>query len=89
MTDTDGDGVLDDDDVCPDTSLPDAAPTRGLKRNHYVADGAGNFGTSGYTVADAGGCSASQIIAAAELGKGHTKHGLSRGVLKGWVASVN
>ena len=87
--DADLDGVLDADDVCAGTVLPD--PTLGLKPNRYAATTNGEFldsrgDSAGVTLADTGGCSATQIIAAAGLGAGHTKHGISGGEL---LARVN
>jgi hypothetical protein len=74
--DGDGDGVPDADDLCADTN-DDPAPAR-LKHNR-----------SWPAASDTFGCSASQIIAVAGLGKGHTKFGISKGALKDWIASVN
>jgi len=89
-TDDDGDGVLDAQDVCADTSFS-ASPD--LKPNHYWSTSADGFvdrsGAVAYTLAEAGGCSAEQIIAAAGLGKGHLKSGLSIGELRKWIASVS
>jgi hypothetical protein len=91
--DSDGDGVLDPDDVCPATVVPDE-PTDGLKKNRFAADASGAFldgeGTpSGYTLVDTGGCSATQIIERAELGTGHTRFGISRSALEAWIASLS
>jgi TolB protein len=91
--DTDGDGVIDDDDVCPGTVLPEDQPTRGLKKNRFIANGDGDFvdgnGTlAGISVADTGGCSGSQIITAAGLGNGHSKFGISRSALLDWIATL-
>ena len=88
--DTDSDGVADVDDVCPGTVLPDQ-PTKGLKKNRFAASIDGFASTDGVvvaTLADTGGCSATQIIAAAQLGGGHTKFGLSRSALDAWIASL-
>jgi carbon monoxide dehydrogenase subunit G len=89
--DADNDGVADADDVCPGTVLPQSSPPQ-WKKNHYKANVAGHFvdvtsTDSGITVADTGGCSGTQIIAAAGLGKGHTKNGISGDALAAWVAS--
>lgn len=88
-TDSDGDGVDDADDLCPDSVLSESTP----QKNRYRADADGDFvngrgQSSGITVADTGGCSAAQIIEAAGLGNGHVKHGLSIGALRDWVASL-
>ena len=58
-------------DVCPGTVLPDVIPE--LKVNRFAANADGAFVDakgvpSGYTIADTGGCSATQIAAAAGLG---------------------
>ena len=89
--DGDGDGVSDADDVCPGTVLPDEIPA--LKVNRFAANTARAFvgakGTpSGYTIADTGGCSATQIIAAAGLGNAHARFGITRSGLDTWVASL-
>ena len=89
--DADGDGVSDVDDVCPGTVLPDKIP--GLKVKRFAANDAGVFvdakGTpSGYRIADTGGCSATQIIAAAGLGNAHNRFGITRSGLDAWVASL-
>lgn len=40
---------------------------------------------SPYTLADTAGCSGPQIVEAMHLGKGHLKHGISKGALRKWV----
>jgi len=89
--DADGDGVSDADDVCPGTDLPDGILQ--LKVNRFAANTVGVFvgakGTpSGYTIADTGGCSATQIISAAGLGNAHARFGVTRSALDTWVASL-
>jgi hypothetical protein len=63
-----------------------------LKANHYWSTSEAGFvertGAIGYTLEETGGCSAEQIIAAAGLGKGHMKNGISIGAMKKWVASL-
>jgi hypothetical protein len=90
--DSDGDGVPDVSDVCPATVLPDT-PTDDLKRNRFAANSDGVFvdargALSGYTLADTGGCSATQIIAEAGLGDGHTRFGITRSALEAWIAGL-
>lgn len=86
--DDDGDLVLDSDDLCPTTDLVgDVAPSS-LKRNRSWSDADGRFGDSGWTIVDTGGCSASQIIDASGLGRGHQRFGLSRGVLSAWIRHI-
>ena len=90
----DADGVPDDAEVCADTDLaaePDA-PSKGLKPRRLWSTDEGFVNRSGevvYTLAEAGGCSATQIIAAAGLGKGHAKHGISPGAMAAWVATLD
>jgi len=87
--DADGDGVTDASDVCADTTLA-GGPAK-LKPNHYWSTAAGfvdRAGTIGFTLDETGGCSAEQIIAAAGLGTGHTKNGISVDAMNAWVASV-
>ncbi|MFK7805154.1 MAG: thrombospondin type 3 repeat-containing protein [Anaerolineae bacterium] len=87
--DDDNDGVADGVDACHSTTLPDDTPDK-PKKNRYYANASGEFvdgigNLAGISVANAGGCSASQIIAAAGLGNGHVKHGISKGALKNWA----
>ena len=185
--DSDGDGVCDSVDLCPDTSIPEAVPSEWLNPNHFALtdgdltfdtvcggwgksddekggkgkakkddenecdgdehddeghggkgkghdggygkakcddddDGDGGGGSHGkksegkddddhgdggacgdkneeehgggcgggwtYTTTDTGGCSCEQIVAARGLGKGHLKHGCSKGVMTDWIAQV-
>jgi hypothetical protein len=98
--DTDGDGVLDDDDYCPDnTVIPEGVPTMGyLKPNHWaLTDDDGIFDTvskgkgpnRSYTIEDTAGCSCEQIIEIQGLGDGHTKHGCSISAMDDWRDFVN
>lgn len=93
-TDFDGDGVPNDEDICPGTVIPETPPSRGLLPNHFVLlDDDGTFDTPPgfgdvFTLGDTAGCSCEQIIAALRLGKGHTKFGCSVGVMRNWVRSV-
>lgn len=96
--DTDGDGVFDDDDVCPDTVIPEGVPTVRLGTNRFaLVDGDGDFDTKSpngngpnrsYTIEDTAGCSCEQIIAAQGLGNGHTKFGCSISAMDDWVALI-
>ncbi len=95
IVDSDGDGVLDGDDVCPGTTIPEGVPTRGLKKNRYaLTDGDTIFdslpGGAGdvFTTTDTAGCSCEQIIEAQGLGNGHTKFGCSIGAMREWVNLV-
>ena len=86
--DTDADGVPDTADVCPGTVLPDRATA--LKKNRYETDAAGRFvstnGTAVATISDTHGCSLHQIVAAAGLGLGQLKYGITRTELNAWIA---
>ena len=87
--DADGDGVLDADDVCAGTDLSEPAPPR-LQRYRYWTDENGAFvdksgRASRFDIEDTAGCSASQIIAAAHLGRLHTRYGLGPIALFIWV----
>jgi uncharacterized repeat protein (TIGR01451 family) len=97
VADADGDGVLDDDDLCPDTDLAaDAAgPSVKHQKKRLWSDAEGNFlfgdGSSpdpAITVADTGGCSPSQVIEAAGLGGGHAKFGVSKSAMEAYLASL-
>ena len=88
--DTDGDGVADVDDICPGTELPDE-PTQGLLRNRFAATSEGFASVDGVVIAslaDTGGCSATQIIAEAGLGEGHSRFGITRSALQAWIDTV-
>jgi len=98
--DSDGDGVFDDLDRCPGTTIPESAPTVELKPNHFalvdgdqafdtVSTGKGKGPGRSYTTADTAGCSCEQIVAAQGLGNGHTKYGCSISAMDDWVSLVN
>lgn len=99
--DSDGDGVLDDVDVCPDTVIPEGVPTDRLGVNRFaLVDEDGLFDTTpppgggkgpqaSFTIEDTAGCSCEQIIAAQGLGKGHEKFGCSLSAMRDWVDLVN
>ncbi len=100
--DTDGDGVPDDDDLCPDTVIPEGVPTVQLNPNHWaltedgngfdfdtVIKGKGKGPNRSYTIEDTAGCSCEQIIEIQGLGDGHTKHGCSISAMDDWVRDVN
>ena len=98
-TDTDGDGVPNDDDFCPVTGIPEDVPTVQLKPNHWalidgdfefdtVIKGNGKGPNRSYSTVDTAGCSCEQIIEAQGLGKGHSKFGCSIGVMDNWVKLV-
>jgi hypothetical protein len=94
--DTDADGICDDVDLCPDTSIPETPPSSGLGPNRYVlldADDVfdtrlpnGELSPSGYTIEDTHGCSCEQIIDTCDVGLGHAKHGCSQGIIEKAIA---
>ncbi|HSR67542.1 MAG TPA: hypothetical protein VLU25_06335 [Acidobacteriota bacterium] len=96
--DADGDSVLDVDDLCPATVIPESVPTEGLNPNHFaLIDDDGIFDTRTkagkppeeiFTIADTAGCSCEQIIEAQDLGEGQIKHGCSLGTMRDWVELV-
>jgi hypothetical protein len=100
FADSDGDGVLDVVDNCPDTAIPESVPTTGqLNPNHWaltdgdtmfdtVTTGKGKGPNRSYSTADTAGCSCEQIIEAQGLGNGLGKHGCSIGVMDNWVELV-
>ncbi|MFK8024429.1 MAG: thrombospondin type 3 repeat-containing protein, partial [Ilumatobacter sp.] len=75
--DDDNDNVDDAADLCP-ASHDDPAPAQ-LKKNRNWTDSTDLTNTFG--------CSASQIIDDAGLGKGHTKFGISNGALADWITA--
>jgi len=96
--DKDNDGVNDDADACPGTTIPETL-SRDLGVNRFaLMDGDFSFDTTAsrgkgpgrsYSTEDTAGCSCTQIIAAQGLGKGHMKFGCSIGAMDGWVMLVN
>jgi hypothetical protein len=97
--DEDDDGILNEDDACPDTGIPEDVPTVRLGTNRFaLMDGDAVFDTSPpngrgpdavFTLVDTAGCSCGQIVAALGLGKGHEKFGCSLGAMRTWENSVN
>jgi len=100
--DDDGDGVLNDSDMCPDTVIPEGAPSGELNPNHWaltedgngfdfdtVLKGKGKGPNRSYTIEDTAGCSCEQIIDAQGLGNGHTYQGCSIGAMDNWVELMN
>ncbi len=97
--DTDNDDVADFEDLCPDTFIPEAAPTTGFKNNRWalfdsdlvfdtqMAPGGGPNRT--YTTTTTGGCSCEQIVSELGLGNAHLRFGCSTSVMDQWVAYVS
>jgi CSLREA domain-containing protein len=95
--DADGDGVLDDHDICENTVIPESiVPSKRLGINRWaLIDNDNIFDTTPpkgvgpdayFTTDDTHGCSCEQIIERRQLGKGHTAFGCSLGVMRTWVA---
>ena len=100
IVDDDGDGVLDNLDVCPGTAIPEeTVPSRRLGTNRFaLVDDDGIFDTTPpngqgpsevFTIEDTAGCSCEQIIAIQGLGQGHVKFGCSLSAMRDWVDLVN
>jgi hypothetical protein len=99
--DSDNDGIVDPDDLCPDTVIPETAPTMRLGVNRFAltANGdaftfdttapKGNGPRKSFTIEDTAGCSCSQIIENLGLGEGHEKFGCSISAMEDWINSVN
>lgn len=93
--DSDNDGVMDDDDLCPGTVIPESVPTRHLNPNRFaLVDGdlkfdtpavAGNASRGSFGTGDTAGCSCEQIIGLMGLGYGHEKFGCTSDVMKEWI----
>ena len=89
----DCDGIPASEDYCPDTMVPEGAPTRSLRSNRSALTGLGGiFETAGpnpmgvvYTMEDTLGCSCEQIVDELGLGKGHLKNGCSFGAMNNWL----
>ncbi|MGH9381985.1 MAG: lamin tail domain-containing protein, partial [Thermoanaerobaculia bacterium] len=97
--DEDGDGVVDQDDVCPATTIPEPVPTAQLKPLRYalvdedttfdsLAPAAGAREPLTITTADTAGCSCDQIILALGLGNAHRRFGCSEEAMLFWIDQV-
>lgn len=91
-TDSDGDGVLDCDDLCPDSVLDDV---NSLKNNHFQYDDAsktefstvkanlkGNGNQASFTISQTRGCTCTDIVATCDYGQGFLNFGCSKGVME-------
>jgi predicted extracellular nuclease len=96
--DVDGDGVNDDADVCPHTTIPETLGDALGTNRFALTDGDFQFDTNGpngkgpsrsYSTEDTAGCSCAQIIAVQGLGEGHSKFGCSIGVMDNWARFVD
>jgi len=92
--DVDGDTVANDGDICEYTMLPDE-PSVSLIGARFAAQDDGTFDSGQnkfdglYTMADTQGCAATQIIALEGLGVGHSRFGISKGVLEVFIRGLN
>lgn len=100
--DSDGDGVPDISDACPNTVIPEASVPKGgpdnLGRNRFaLVDGDGTFDTNAprgrgprrsFTIEDTAGCSCEQIIDELGAGMGHSFFGCSISLMEEWIASL-
>ena len=96
--DEDGDGILDDDDACPGTVIPESVPTVRLGTNRWaLVDEDGVFDTTPpagmgtgfmFDLEDTAGCSCEQIIEETGLGLGHSRFGCSNGAMMNWAAFI-
>ncbi len=91
--DDDGDGVPDVIDRCPASDLAgDTAPAHQRKNRMWSNDNGvflfGDGSPTGVTVTHTGGCSATQVIEAVGLGRGHEKFGISKGAMRHYLRSI-
>ena len=91
--DKDNDGVNDDADVCPATTIPEILEHDLGKNRFALIDDDFDFDTNApngkgpgrsYTTIDTAGCSCTQIIDALGLGAGHSKFGCSISAMDDW-----
>jgi hypothetical protein len=98
--DTDGDGVVDPIDLCPDTIIPEATvPGVRLGVNRFaLVDYDFYFDTTppqgegpgrSYSTMDTAGCSCEQIIGELALGAGHGKFGCSISAMDDWLLYIS
>jgi hypothetical protein len=88
IADDDHDGVANTSDVCPGTVLPDsyakkAAGSYFANASKVFVDGTGR--AANITVADTGGCSATQIAKSLGLSKKASQSGISLTILTNWA----
>ncbi len=103
--DEDGDGVLDIDDVCPGTVIPESVPQSGsFKNNRYALTGhlLPNDPADPYTTfedtsnngpvlttEDTGGCSCEQIVAELGLGQPQLNFGCTQSNMQTWIDLIS
>lgn len=101
IADDDNDGVNNKNDFCPDTLVPETAPTSGLGVNRFVLlnqnssfdtvfpGGNGKGPGKAFDLDQTSGCSCEQIIDLLDLGMGHVRHGCSIGAMEQWIGVSN
>ncbi len=100
LEDSDDDGVPDAEDACPDsmTDVDAGVPSVRLGTNRWAdTDDDGVFETKApkgngpqlsFDLEDTAGCYCADIIAAMELGAGHTKFGCSISAMQDWIGQL-
>ena len=94
--DEDKDGIIDDEDKCLGTVIPESVPTGELNKNNYaevdgdfvlevgIKDGSED---SEYTIEETYGCTCSQILSCKPGNdNGEIKNGCTKGTMDNWVA---
>jgi len=98
LEDLDGDGVLDVQDACLGTAVPESVPTRERAHGRYAimtgsrtADGTVLFdGSNGavFTTGDTAGCSCEQILAAMGKTGDEQRYGCTGDTMRSWIKKV-
>lgn len=96
--DLDADGVVDTDDLCANTIMPEKAPSLGLTtQRHVMLDDSGMFSTRAadgeighgtFSIGDTAGCSCAQLIESMGLGDSHTRFGCTAFALQEWISTL-
>ncbi len=95
--DTDNDGILDDEDLCLDTNIPEVnvpSVKLGINRfalvnNDLTFDTVSSNGKKSYTIANTKGCNCEQILTfyknQGENMEGHWNFGCSKSIIDEWI----
>jgi hypothetical protein len=99
--DSDNDNVTDNNDFCPATSIPEAAPSAGIRPKFFaLLDGDSTFDSleapdtqisTMITLDDTAGCSCEQIAEKFSNGRNvphFVRHGCPTGLMKRWIRDV-